>query len=59
MVLLDIDEDDGVEDALSLIATTSMIYKRKHAQRLAARELQHPPHGLARNRDRLGSARST
>jgi hypothetical protein len=58
MVVLDIDEDDDVEEAMSLIATTSMIYEQPHGQRVTGRKLKHPALRPARNPNGRGRARS-
>ncbi len=58
MVLLDIDDDD-VEDALGLIATTALIYEQRQALCLAARPNQNPTHRLERRGNNLAFARCT
>lgn len=58
MVLLDIDDDD-VEDALGLIATTALIYEQRQALCFAARRNQNPTHRLERRGSSLEFARCT
>jgi hypothetical protein len=35
---MDVDDDEDVEDALSLISTTNLIYERRHALRIEPQE---------------------
>ena len=35
---MDLDDDEDVEDALSLISTTNLIYERRHAVRIESQQ---------------------
>jgi hypothetical protein len=50
---MDIDDDEDIEDALGLIATTNLIYERRHAVRVEGDQRRR------RHRSGAGSASPT
>jgi len=50
---MDVDDDEDVEDALGLISSSNLIYKRRHAVRIESQQSRR------RHGSNLMSARST